>query len=148
MITITADDVTENIGKTVKFTTLNKYETRLVEGQIEGLVKYDMAKNISDIVSFQAGVSKNIDVVSVPSLESSSYVIIKTVVNEIVQLQAYSIFWILFDDWTVVVDANDRSDVNIKLIQVTLEEVNNALLLLANGSDTIVTKIAAVVITS
>ncbi len=147
MDTISTANVTDNIGKTVKFTTLNKYETRLVEGKIEGLVKYDVAKSISDVVSFQAGVSKNPDVIGLPSLESSSFVIIKTLVDEVVQIQAYSIFWILSDEWEVITDENDRSDVTIKLIDVTLAEVDNALLLLANGSDSITTKISAVVVT-
>ena len=147
MTTIGIDDVTNNIGRTVKFTTLNKYETRLVEGKIEGLVKYDVAKSISDVVNFQAGVSKNPDVVGLPSLESSSYVIIKTLVNGVTMIQAYSIFWILLNDWEVVSDENDRADVTIKLIDVTLAEVDNALLLLANGSDSIVGNISAVVVT-
>lgn len=139
----TQNDVVNNIGKTVKFTTLNQYETRLVEGCIEGVVKFHVARSISDIISFQAGVYKNPVVNSLPKLEDSSYVIIKTTVDGASLLQAYSTAWITTDDWMVVEDANDRTDITIKLVNVTLQEVDNALLLLTNSAD----RISAVVIT-
>lgn len=120
------DGKTIEVGTTIKFRTINSYDTNLWTGTIVAIGNYDVAKMYTDVVAYHQNVLK--DTPELDPANTLTYLIIKTT-EDIVR--AFAVDWI---EVTTLVIVDTSNNINIIVYNVDSGEVDTILTLLRDNN--------------
>ena len=122
------------LGTVCKFSTYNS-RWGSITGRIIGNGGYEIARSISDIINFNTQTQQSLgDTVTLPPIEDQEFFILKP--ESGVSVLAISYNWV---DLSTFINITDRGTAKLTLLNVSIDDISNALtLLLENGYSVIV----------